>query len=167
MRSFGRSLNRRIAVCLMLLAAVLADQARSASAQQPVVTQPPPEASSPQGKGETQVTKASTEASTSSDTLPDSPTPVSQQASGQNQQSGTPEPATSQQNGAGRSPVGTAAAPYEKTLGVAASRPAGAAIASAKQRRVRVILISVGVIAGAAIAGGTVAALSHASPGRP
>lgn len=145
--------NRRIAVCLMLLATVLTDQSRSASAQQPVAEQALRETSPTQDKGVTQVTKASTEVAVSSDMLPDSPTPVSQPASGQNQQSATSEPATSQQNGGGRSPVGTAAAPYERTLGVAASRPAGAAIASAKQRRARVILISV--------------ALSHASPGRP
>jgi hypothetical protein len=52
-------------------------------------------------------------------------------------------------------------------MGVAASRPAGAAIAPAKQRRVRTILISLGVIAGAGIAVGSVAALSHGSPSRP
>jgi hypothetical protein len=64
-------------------------------------------------------------------------------------------------------PLGTAAAPYSKPTGVMGSRPAGAVIAPAKQRRVRAILISVGVVAGAAIAIGTVAALSHGSPSRP
>jgi hypothetical protein len=64
-------------------------------------------------------------------------------------------------------PVGTAAAPYEKTTGVAASRPAGAVIAPAKQRRVRTFLIRMGIVIGAGIAVGTVAALSHGSPSRP
>jgi hypothetical protein len=64
-------------------------------------------------------------------------------------------------------PLGTAAAPYSKPSGVMGSRPAGVVIAPAKQRRVRAILISVGVVAGAAIAIGTVAALSHGSPSRP
>ncbi len=64
-------------------------------------------------------------------------------------------------------PVGTAAAPYEKTTGVAASRPAGAVIAPAKQKRARSILIRVSIIVGAAVAVGTVAALSHASPSKP
>jgi hypothetical protein len=64
-------------------------------------------------------------------------------------------------------PVGTAAAPYEKTTGVAASRPAGAVIAPAKQRRVRTFLIRMGIVIGAGVAVGTVAALSHASPSRP
>ena len=64
-------------------------------------------------------------------------------------------------------PVGTAAAPAEKTLGATASRPAGAAIAPAKQRRSRSFLIHVGIIVGACAAVGTVAALSHASPSQP
>ncbi len=66
-----------------------------------------------------------------------------------------------------RAPVGTAAAPYEKGIGVAASRPAGAVIAPAKQRRTRTILIRVGVIVAAAVAVGTVVALSKASPSSP
>jgi hypothetical protein len=64
-------------------------------------------------------------------------------------------------------PLGTAAAPYEKTEGVAASRPAGAVIAPAKQRRARAILIRVGVLVGAGVAVGTVVALSHGSPSHP
>lgn len=64
-------------------------------------------------------------------------------------------------------PLGTAAAPYTKPTGVTGSRPAGAVIAPAKQRRVRAILISVGVVAAAGIAIGAVAGLSHASPSRP
>jgi hypothetical protein len=71
-----------------------------------------------------------------------------------------------QQNGAAQ-PLGTAAAPYERTLGVSASRPAGAVIAPAKQRRTRAFLIRMGVIVGACVAIGTVAALSHASPSQP
>jgi len=64
-------------------------------------------------------------------------------------------------------PVGTAVGPYEKTNGITASRPAGAVIAPAKQRRVRAILIKVGIIVGAGVAIGTVAALSHGSPSQP
>lgn len=71
-----------------------------------------------------------------------------------------------QQNNSAR-PVGTAAAPYEKATGVPASRPAGAVIAPAKQRRVRSFLIKVGVILGAAVAVGTVVALTKGSPSRP
>jgi hypothetical protein len=95
------------------------------------------------------------------DRLPDSPQPAGQTQQAPAEQSG------SQAQDQTHQPVGTAAAPYERTTGVAASRPAGAAIAPAKQRRVRTILISVGVVAGAAIAVGSVAALSHGSPSRP
>jgi hypothetical protein len=64
-------------------------------------------------------------------------------------------------------PLGTAAAPYENTLGVAASRPAGAVIAPAKQRRSHSFLIRVGLLVGGAAAIGTVVALSKSSPNRP
>jgi hypothetical protein len=64
-------------------------------------------------------------------------------------------------------PVGTAAAPLESTTGITASRPAGAVIAPAKQRRARVILIRIGVIVGAAIAVGAVVGLSEESSSRP
>jgi hypothetical protein len=64
-------------------------------------------------------------------------------------------------------PVGTAAAEALPITGVAASRPAGAAVAPARQRRVRSILIRVGALVGAGAAIGTTMALSQASPGRP
>lgn len=82
-------------------------------------------------------------------------------------QSGVTQSSPSQQQNSVAAPVGTAAAPYEKTLGVPASRPAGAVIAPAKQRRTRSILIRVGVILAAAGAVGAVVALSKASPSRP
>jgi flagellar basal body-associated protein FliL len=50
---------------------------------------------------------------------------------------------------------------------VTAAKPAGAAIAPAKQRRVRVILISLVVVAAAGVAVGTVVGLSHSSPSQP
>jgi hypothetical protein len=63
--------------------------------------------------------------------------------------------------------MGTAAAPSEPASGIAASRPAGAAIAPAKQKRSRSFVIKVGLLVGAAVAVGTVVALSSASPSRP
>jgi len=66
-----------------------------------------------------------------------------------------------------REPLGTAAAESVQTTGVAASRPAGAAVAPAKQRRVRSILIKVGALAAAGVAIGTTMALSQGSPSRP
>jgi hypothetical protein len=143
MRSVNELLCRQIAVMLILCLVVPACAPGSAVAQEPQIASKAP-------------------AAVAEDPLPDSPQPA-----GQSQQ-----PATSPSGGAegqdpSHKPVGTAAAPYERTTGVAASRPAGAAIAPAKQRRVRTILISLGVIAGAGIAVGSVAALSHGSPSRP
>ena len=97
-----------------------------------------------------------------SEALPNSPGTVRSQervSSGQ-------QPSPKLQNNT-QDPLGTAAAPSVKTTGVAASRPAGAAIAPAKQKRARSILIKVGVIVGAGVAIGTVVALSSASPSRP
>ena len=100
--------------------------------------------------------------------VPDAPEPQQDQkpAPSGNTQSNS----SAQQNSTavqGGTPVGTAAAPSEQPVGVAGSRPAGAVIAPAKQRRVRTILISVGVLIGAGVAIGTVAALSHSSPSTP
>jgi hypothetical protein len=72
-----------------------------------------------------------------------------------------------QQPSAPQQPVGTAAAPYEKPTGVPGSRPAGAAIAPAKQRRVRTIVIRVGLVLAGAGAVGAVIGLSKASHSEP
>jgi len=61
-------------------------------------------------------------------------------------------------------PVGAAAAEKVPTVGGAASRPAGAAIAPAKQRQTRSLLIKIGAIAAAGAALGTVYALSRGTP---
>ncbi len=63
--------------------------------------------------------------------------------------------------------AGTAAAESNHPSGVAASEPAGMAIAPAKQRRVRTIVLKVGVILGAGVAIGSVVALTEATPSKP
>lgn len=78
-----------------------------------------------------------------------------------------PAPAQGQQQNGAQAPLGTAVAPYEKGIGVAASRPAGAVIAPAKQRRTRSFAIKLGVLIGACVAVGTVVALSSTSPSEP
>jgi hypothetical protein len=88
--------------------------------------------------------------------LPEAPAPQQQQA-----------PAAQTQQDNGQKPVGTAVAPMTHPAGIAGSSPSGAAIAPAKQRRVRRILIRVGILLGAGAAVGTVAALSHSSSSRP
>jgi hypothetical protein len=64
-------------------------------------------------------------------------------------------------------PVGTAAAEAPTTTGVAASEPAGVAIAPAKQHRARTIIIRTGAIIGAAVAVGVVVALTEATSSKP
>lgn len=93
--------------------------------------------------------------------------PAAQTPSGSQTTAGASQAGTSQEPAPPNKPVGTAVAPYEKTTGVTGSRPAGAVIAPAKQRRVRSIFIKIGVVVGAAAAVGAVVALSHGSPSQP
>lgn len=96
------------------------------------------------------------------DDLPQAPQPNAPAAAGQNQtQNQQQQPSAPQQ------PLGTAAAPYVRPEGIPASRPAGAAIAPAKQKRVRIIAVRIALLVGAAIAIGTVVAASEGSPSRP
>ena len=103
--------------------------------------------------------------------LPENPLPNASnlsadpaQSANQSVQSAASQPAPEQQQNDAQQPVGTAAAPHEESTGVAASRPAGAVIAPAKQRRARSFIIKLGVVIGVCVAVGTVAALSHGSP---
>jgi hypothetical protein len=113
------------------------------------------------------VGNSTSEAKRPDEAYPDNPDPVRSEITDQDVQSGTSQPSAQQGQDGAPKPVGTAAAPYEKTTGVAASRPAGAVIAPAKQRRARAFLIRVSVVVGAAVAIGTVLALTHGSPSRP
>jgi len=88
----------------------------------------------------------------------------SSQSTNQDASSTPAQPVAGQQQNGVNQPLGTAAAPRERSAGVAASKPAGAVIAPTKQRRARSFIIRLGVVAGACVAIGTVAALSHASP---
>jgi hypothetical protein len=64
-------------------------------------------------------------------------------------------------------PQGAATAESAPTLGGAASKPAGAAIAPAKQRQMRSFLIKLGAVAGGAAALGTIYALTHGTSSTP
>jgi hypothetical protein len=160
------SLNQRpfrpIAVCMVLWLMFPASEPGMAAAQQAA---PEHRAASAPSQGSPSAEDASP--SIAANALPDTPEPASPQAEPQGARDSSSQSSSSQQQPAPAQPVGTAAAPYEKTMGVAASRPAGAAIAPAKQKRVRTILISVGVIVAAGVAVGTVAGLSHASSSHP
>ena len=90
-------------------------------------------------------------------TLPNAPsaTPQQQQQTSQDQQQSQ------------EAPLGAAAAQAAKTSGGAASKPAGTAIAPAKQRQTRSLLIKVGAIAAGAAAVGIVYALSRGTSSVP
>jgi hypothetical protein len=71
-----------------------------------------------------------------------------------------PQPATPK-------PEGTAAAGANPATGVAASQPAGMAIAPAKQHRTRTLVLRTGAILGAGVALGSVFALTQGTPSKP
>jgi len=97
--------------------------------------------------------------------FPDSPGSLRTQVAENTSPFGAQQSLTAQQQD--QEPVGTAAAAGVEATGVTASKPAGAAIAPAKQRRTRSFLIKVSAIVGAGVAVGTVVALASASPSRP
>ena len=79
----------------------------------------------------------------------------------------TPQTQTVQPSQQEREPLGAATAGSVRTEGGGASRPAGTAIAPAKQHQVRSFLIKFGAIAAAGVAIGTVYALSKGTPSVP
>jgi len=87
---------------------------------------------------------------------PGQPTPAQQTPA-------KPAPQTQNQT----EPLGTATALGVSTVGGGASKPAGTAIAPAKQKQYRSLLIKLGLIAGAGAALGTVYALSRGTSSVP
>lgn len=164
MRNASAGALRQIAACVVLLSLVpfvsaeaSPVQGQSSSEQGAVAPSAQAQSSEPgqtsnPGPSET-ATFPNSPGSMRSQTAENNPQFVGQQASSGEQQA--------------QEPVGTAAAGSVETTGVAASKPAGAAIAPAKQRRTRSLLIKVGALVGASVAIGTVVALSSASPSRP
>ena len=98
---------------------------------------------------------------------PGVPVPIQSQTQPQASQPESPQQIAPPQASQNQKPVGTAVAAAPYVSGVAASQPAGVAIAPAKQRRVRTIMISLGAILGAGVALGSVAALTQATPSKP
>ena len=134
-----------IAALLLVEPAILsAQEPGGASASEPSVQQP----------------------SSSDSTKSDSELPESPGATQIRQDSTSTVPSPSPQTQTETQPGGTAAAPAVPVTGNAVSRPAGVAVAPPKQRQSRSFLIKLGLIAGAGVALGTVAALSLSSPAR-
>jgi hypothetical protein len=156
----ARLLRQEIAIGLMVLLAAPFGGSVSVFAQQ---TAPVPQAvPTPQISG----TSSSQPPSQSSETGDGKPANSTSQSQNNNT-ADVPRNPQGQQQGGTPTPLGTAVAPYEKGIGVAASRPAGAVIAPAKQRRTRSFVIKLGVLIGACAAVGTVVALSNTSPSQP
>ncbi len=99
------------------------------------------------------------------DPAPQSSTTSSQQPASANTPQTTPQTQSDQQGS--QQPVGAAAAQLGRTSGGAAAKPAGEALAPARQHRTRSLLVKLGILGGAAVAVGTVVGLSAASPSRP
>ncbi len=126
------------------------------------------EAETESGNGKPIVDSAEADSAQSDARLPDAPEVAQSTSPGSNGSNGSSQASQDQQqNGAAQQPVGTAAAPAVNSTGVAGSRVSGAAIAPAKQRRVRIFLIRVAVVVAACVAVGTVVALTHATPSQP
>jgi hypothetical protein len=112
---------------------------------------------------------------TASAPLPDSPGAVRSYSTGEKNDSivllaqSQSEPSSSPppQTAAPQEPVGTAASEAPNVSAIAASQPAGVAIAPAKQRRVRTIVLRTGAILAAGAAIGVVVALTAATPSKP
>jgi hypothetical protein len=95
--------------------------------------------------------QSSTPSQKSDDSLPDAPQPQSAQTSQQSTQA----------------PSGAAGAKAANAKGAPVAQPIGAAVAPVRQHGHRSLLIKIGLIAGGAVAIGTVVALSEKSPTRP
>lgn len=115
----------------------------------------PQETQQQEQQGEKQQQEQNQNQSQPAEALPDAPSAQQQNTNAQQKQQGT------------STPLGTAAAEKGATYGGAASRPAGAAIAPAKQKQSRSLLIKIGAIAAGLAALGTIYALTRTSPSTP
>lgn len=160
-----RWVRRQIAGCLVLL--LIAPLAAAATQQETSSSRHTDVSAAAQSQNSGSGVSKTNDDAQEPEALPNSPGTVRSQTADNNPPSGVQQPSPNQQQSGAQQPVGTAAAEFIKTTGVAASKPAGSAIAPAKQRRARSILIKVGAIVGAGVAVGAVVALSAASPSRP
>lgn len=156
---------RMISAVLVLLLALAPSAAFAAAPQDPVEQDQPAATSAPVNPSNSDPSAAIRDEPQGATTeLPDSPSTVRSQTPETMPASPTKptsDPDTSQ------APVGTAAAESPVTTGVAASKPAGTAIAPSEQKRSRSLLIKIGALVGAGVAVGTVMALSLGTSSKP
>ncbi len=163
----NRTLARAIESFLVLVVSfttaplVFAQTAVSQTAQAPSAQTSSPAPSAPQNQQPAQTAPQETSPSNHEPPVELPENPGRSNTTGQNPTAPASAQSTTQQK---PEPNGTAVAPQIETSGGAASKPAGVALAPPKQRRVRSLLIKLGILAGAGVAIGTVAGLSAASP---
>jgi hypothetical protein len=143
---------KRILVTLLTAAVSLLAQPIPQSSQEPVHVQSAKALDDAQQPQQAAATPNNSE-------LPDAPMPA--QSAPQNQDG------RSQSQNSGSVPTGAAGAKAAPPKGAPASRPVGVAIAPAKQKSRRSLLIKVGLVAGACVAVGSALALSKGSPSKP
>lgn len=105
---------------------------------------------------QSQASQSSSSTANAGASLPDAP-------EAQTQQDQPAQTSTQQTN----TPSGAAGAKAATTKGAPVAQPAGAAVAPARERGHRSLLIKLGLLAGAGVAIGSAVALSHGSPSRP
>ncbi len=162
--------ERIIIIGIALLFAMQIVATAAISAQETQQSQSPANVPTVQGQSQAsgiQSAKSVARTTQSDITIPDNSNAMPQQNLNQDESQSAPEFAMIAQQNDAQKPLGTAAAPLENPTGVTASRPSGAVIAPAKQRRARSLFFKVSLVVGAAVAIGTVLVLTHASPGRP
>ncbi len=131
-------------------------QAPQSSESQPAPQPQAPQSSESQPAPQPQATQCS-----------DQQTAQPSAAQGSDQQTAQPSAAQGSDQQPALPPSGAAGAKASDAKGAPAAQPVGAAVAPARQHSHRSLLIKVGLVAGAAIAVGTVVALSAKSPTRP
>jgi hypothetical protein len=146
-------------VALLSTSVVVSAEPFPQNPQEPAQTEPARPADDTQQSPSNSSSMGNSTSAPSSE-LPDAPTPAPAVQQKQDDSAGQAQNPSTVPSGA----AGAKAAP---TKGAPASRPVGSAIAPAKQRERRSLLIKVGLVAGACVAVGSAIALSKGSPSKP
>ncbi len=140
--------------------------APSQDTQQPATDQnaPQPQPAQQPNRGLVNPSQGPLEPVPPSQNLPEAPSSTQQQTATDQTGAATPSPSPQAPS---QPPAGVAVGRAGTTEGGPASRPAGAALAPAKQRQMRSLFLKIGAIAAAGVAIGTVVALTKGSPSNP
>jgi hypothetical protein len=145
-------------VALLSTSVVVSAEPFPQNPQEPAQTEPARPADDSQQSPSNSSSMGNSTSAPSSE-LPDAPTPAPVQQKQDDSAGQAQNPSTV--------PSGAAGAKAAPAKGAPASRPVGSAIAPAKQRERRSLLIKVGLVAGACVAVGSAIALSKGSPSKP